>query len=93
MALNGRQIRHLRALGHHLHPVVLLGKDGLTDGVLQKVRSELLAHELIKVRLGEDKALAQRVATETRSELVQAIGKVALYYKRHPEDPKLELPK
>ena len=57
------------------------------------MRVELLAHELIKVRLGEEKELAARVAKETRSELVQAIGKVALYYRRHPEDPKIELPK
>lgn len=93
MPLTGRQKRFLRGLGHHLDPVVLLGKDGLSEGVIAKVNAELGAHELVKVRLGEDTELAGELAKETRSELVQQLGKTGLYYRRRPKDPEIVLPK
>ena len=34
-SLNGRQVRHLRALAHHLDPVVIVGKEGVSDAVIR----------------------------------------------------------
>src|ERR1019366_9207962 len=45
--------RHLRALGHHLQPVVHVGKEGLSAALVAAVGSALGTHELIKVRLSE----------------------------------------
>ena len=50
MSLTGKQRRFLRAEAHALSPVVMVGKEGLSDTVLNAVREALLAHELIKVR-------------------------------------------
>ncbi len=98
MTLTGKQTRHLRGLGHHLEPVVQLGKAGLTDGVRDAVNAALTTHELVKVRVGtecpeEPADLAARIAPDLKAELVQRLGRTVLLYRRHPKKPKIELPK
>lgn len=90
--LTGKQRRHLRALGHHLEPIVQVGKEGVTEGVAAAVAAALLDHELIKVRLGENaggarQELAAALAAATASELVQVLGRTVLLYRAHPEEP------
>lgn len=93
MPLTGPQKRYLRGLGHHLDPVVLLGKEGLTDAVVAKVDAELLNHELVKVRVGSEEGVAAQLAKRTRSEVAQEIGHTALLYRRRPKEPTIVLPK
>jgi RNA-binding protein len=95
--LSGKAIRHLRALGHHLEPVVHVGKDGVTKGVVHAVDAALTDHELVKVRLHQEVPLERRdaghlVAIRTGAVLVQVLGRVLLLYRRHPETPKIVLP-
>lgn len=96
--LTGKQHRFLRAEGHHLQPVVLLGKDGLTDGVVGSVDQALLDHELIKVKIGnnclEDKKdVASKLETALGCYCVQTLGNILLMYRPHPEHPELRLPR
>jgi RNA-binding protein len=93
MPLTGPQKRYLRGLGHHLDPVVLLGKDGVTDAVVAKVDAELQNHELIKVRVGSEDGVADALAERTRSEVAQTIGHTALLYRRRAKEPEIVLPK
>ena len=97
MSLSGKAARHLRALGHDLSPVVSIGKDGITDGVVEATRAALLTHELIKVRVQTEapmdrKEAASDLAVKTSSSLAQVLGRTFLLYKRHPKKPKIELP-
>ena len=48
--LTSSQRKRLRGLAHDLHPLVHLGKAGLTDAALAQIDKELADHELIKVR-------------------------------------------
>jgi RNA-binding protein len=98
MALTSKQRAHLKALAHDKKPVVLLGHKGITDAVLKEAAAALLAHELIKVRLmGEDgDALdeeAETLRNRTGAELISRLGKVATLYKRHPDEPRIALPR
>jgi RNA-binding protein len=97
MNLSGKQTRHLRALGHHLEPVVQLGKSGLTDSARDAVDAALTAHELVKVRIGtecpeEASVLATRLGPELKALIAQQIGRTILLYRRHPKKPKIKLP-
>jgi RNA-binding protein len=98
MALSGKANRYLRSLGHPLKPVVQIGKEGVSDGLIAATAQTLLDHELIKVRvLGEapdDRHESfQQLAKKTGSELVQVIGRTGLFYRRHPEKPRIQLPR
>jgi RNA-binding protein len=80
-----------------LNPVVLIGNAGLGPNLVAEMDRALTDHELVKVRarVGDrdlrDELLAE-LATATRSEMVQRIGHVALYYRPHPESPTILLP-
>ena len=95
--LSDAQRKHLRRLGHDRQPVVLIGNPGLSPNLVAEMDQALAHHELVKVRarVGDrdlrDDLLAE-LASQTRSELVQRIGHVALYYRAHPEKPKILLP-
>ena len=97
LTLKGKQTRHLRSLGHHLKPVVLLGKEGLTEAIIASTNQALLDHELIKVKLGagceENKdQVAARLEAALNCTCVQKIGNILLLYSPHPDEPVLRLP-
>jgi RNA-binding protein len=97
MPLSDAQRKHLRRVGHDRHPIVLIGQGGLGAGVVAEMERALGDHELVKVRArvgdrGERDRLLAELAAATGAELVQQIGHVGLFYRRHPEQPRLLLP-
>ncbi|MCL4410582.1 MAG: YhbY family RNA-binding protein, partial [Gammaproteobacteria bacterium] len=46
MQLSNKQKQFLKGLAHPLKPVVLLGANGLTEGVVAEIDSALEHHEL-----------------------------------------------
>ncbi len=99
--LTSRQKQFLKALAHPLNPLVQIGKEGMSAGIIATVKAELLNHELIKVKIGNNSGLekhttSQTVAEQTESILVQLIGKVFVLYKSNPEitkEKRIKLPK
>jgi RNA-binding protein len=88
--LRGSDRRYLRSLGSSLRPVVTVGRNGVSEALLAKLRAELAAHELIKVRLtGDDRAerdaLGEQLAAASASECVGRIGGIALLFRPHPD--------
>lgn len=97
MNLTEPQRKHLRRLGHDRNPIVLIGQGGLSPNVVAEMDRALTDHELVKVRArvgdrGERDRILDDLAAATRSELVQRIGHVALYYRRNPDRPGILLP-
>jgi RNA-binding protein len=93
--MRGFQRKYLRGLAHGLKPVVQVGQWGLTDKVVEQIQVQLLAHELIKVRLREPddkKALAEEMAQRTGAELCGLVGHTAILYRPHPDEPQIKLP-
>lgn len=94
-SLGGAQRKWLRAQAHPLRPIVQVGEAGLSRSVLAAIDAALLAHELVKVRLvqpADKKASAQELAERCGAELCGLVGHTVILYRRHPEEPKLELP-
>lgn len=96
--LTGAQKKYLRGLAHHLKPVVHVGKNGVTEPVLESIGQALDDHELIKVRLadpqGRKKELAEEVAERSGGAWVGLVGNVVTLYRRQPDPEKrrIELP-
>ena len=93
--LSGRQKKYLKGLAHSLSPVILIGKEGITEALIAATEVELLRHELIKVKVGNNSGLeknetAQVLTAATGSSLVQLIGQTLLLYKKNPKKPKEE---
>ena len=67
-----------------LMPIVRIGKNGLTPGVIEEIKVHLKKRKLIKVRAlrsalmdkerGYIKALASEMAEKTGSDVIQVIG-------------------
>jgi putative YhbY family RNA-binding protein len=92
LELTSAQRRTLRAQAHALHPVVMIGNDGLTATVLQEIDRSLSSHELIKIRVFSDvhetRASLLRELCETLAAApVQHIGKILVVYRPGPEEP------
>ncbi|GGF56095.1 ribosome assembly RNA-binding protein YhbY [Alteromonas lipolytica] len=97
MKLSNKQKQFLKGLAHPLKPVVQLGANGLTEGVLAEIDSALNHHELIKVKVPtddrEEKSLImEAIIRETASEKLQVIGHTLILY-RLSEECKIQLPK
>ena len=97
MKLTGKQNRYLRGLGHHLKPVVFVGKEEVNEAVIQATEEALTAHELIKVKLqdgclSDRKEVAAELATATGAAIAQILGKNILLY-RPSNEAKIVLPK
>lgn len=97
MNLTTKQKQYLKGLAHNLKPVVLLGANGLTEGVLAEIDGALNFHELIKVKIpAGDKeiktAIIDAIVRETQATHVQTIGHIGVFF-RQSEEMKIAVPK
>ncbi len=97
MSLTDKQLRYLRGKAHALKPIILIGQNGLTPGVLAETQRALADHELVKLRIqaadraARDALLAQLVR-DSQSSLVTRIGHVAVLFKPNATLSRMPLP-
>lgn len=92
---SGTLRRKLRAAGHGRPAIVQVGKDGVTPAVLKQLERALFDHELVKIKLGGETPsshfeVAERIALQPGTHVVQLLGRTLLVYKRHPHRPRFE---
>ena len=79
----------LRSKAQSLDPIVMVGRDGITEGVVAALDAALTDHELVKVRFQDFKELAKDLskdlAQRTDSLLVSTTGFTAVFYRKNPE--------
>ena len=85
MSLTEIQKKELRGRGHGLKPVVSIGNSGLSKAVLRELELSLEHHDLMKIKIGgaereKRKEIIEQICTTFNTELVQAIGHIALVY-------------
>lgn len=87
--MNPIQKKKLKAQAHPLNPVVIIGQAGLTEAVIKEINAALDAHELIKVKIRAERddrtTIREQICAETKAELVQSIGQVAVIYRLNPK--------
>lgn len=97
MNLSNKQKQFLKGEAHHLKPVVMIGNNGLTEGVLVEIENALAYHELIKVKVSAEdretkKLICDAIVRETQAVQVQLIGSTLTLFKPS-DDKKIVLPK
>ena len=79
----------LRKKGYSLKPVVMVGKNGLTDAVLAEIDVSLNSHELIKIRIrggnkNDHHNLCFKIQQKLKVELVHQICFIKVFYRIKP---------
>lgn len=90
MTMRGKDRAVLRAEAHHLRATVHVGRHGITDTVLQALDEALEARELVKVQVERNaplsvKETAGALATQSRAEVIQVIGRKTTLYRHNPD--------
>lgn len=96
--LTNNQKKFLRARGHILNPVIMIGQHGLSESVLAELEVSMTKHELLKIKIrAEDREDRQRMIDEiikvSKAHLIQVIGSVMVIYRAFDEEPEIILPR
>ena len=79
----------LRSQAQTISPVVMVGHEGITEGVVNALDAALTDHELVKVRFQDFKEMVRELSTglaeKTNSTLVSVTGFTAVFYRKNPE--------
>ena len=90
--MTSAQRKTLSSAASNLNPLVIVGQNGLTDGIVQKVAKVIDDHELVKVKFNEfkeeKKDLTSELCSKTGAELVRIIGNIAILYKESSDPEK-----
>lgn len=94
--LTSKERAKLRTLANPLDTTLQVGKAGIGEQLVKQVDDALRARELIKMRVLETapafaREIAQELAEQTHSEVVQVIGTRFVLYRKNPKDPKIVL--
>jgi putative YhbY family RNA-binding protein len=94
LTISPAQRKALKAKAHDLSPVVMIGNDGLTPGVVKEAEIAIHSHNLIKVRVfGDDRenriAIYEALCDKLGAAPVQHIGKLLVIWRPEPliKDP------
>ena len=96
--LSKTQIRYLKGLASKLEIKYQIGKNEITDTVLDMLSKALDSHELIKITLNkvvseEKEYIAETLVNELHAELIQIIGSTIILYRKNLKNPKISLPR
>jgi len=94
--LDGKQKRYLRALANSKKAIVTIGKDNITNTVIQALDDALEAHELVKISILKScildiNEIEIELIKDTKCDLVQQIGRTLVLY-RPSKEKKIILP-
>ena len=86
MSLTSSEKKPLRRIAHHLSPIVQIGEQGISSGVVEETQRALLDHELIKIKFNSqdrqqrDRQLQELIAA-CDAQLIQSIGKTVVLFR------------
>lgn len=88
--MTGKDKRTLKALASQMASVVQIGKEGLSDAVIDSARAAITARELIKAHVLNNadldtKDTMEELADMLGAELVQVIGHYGVLFKKKKE--------
>ena len=90
--ITSKERAQLRAMANPIDTIGQVGKDGVTDAVVESMNLALTARQLVKYRVLENSMLTAReaaneLADRCKADVVQVIGTRFVLYKADPEKP------
>ncbi len=78
----------LKSEANQITPILNIGKNGVTDTLIEELNKQIKAKRLVKVRVlksaeeGKDvKVIAEEIAAATRSTLIEVRGRTVVLYR------------
>lgn len=96
--MNSKQRAYLRSLANNITAIFQVGKSGISDNLIKQVDDALEARELIKINVLETSPeeisdVANTLAENTNSEVVQTLGNKVTLFRAKKKNSKINLPK
>ncbi len=96
--MTSKQRAYLRTLANKLDSIFQVGKNGLNENLIKQIDDALEARELIKFSILEtapddNYTIANTLASNTNSFLVQIVGNKVTLYRARKKNSKIVLPK
>lgn len=84
--MNSKQRSYLKGLAQKIEPLVIVGKNGINENVINQINEVLEARELIKIKVlknADFKAadVGNEIAADVKAELVQTVGGMVVLYR------------
>lgn len=91
-----QQKRQLKSHAHHLKPVVMIGKKGITPGLIKEIDEALGAHELIKLDVAPKikEIFLEELPTilhEIDAYFVDAIGNIVIIFRPDKTESRFDM--
>ena len=95
--MNGKQRAYLRSMCNTLPAIIYVGKEDITESLLNSVDEALEARELIKMGVQRGASLSARdactiICEKLQAEPVQCIGNKFCLYRARKESPTIVIP-
>ncbi len=95
--MTGKQRAYLRSMCNTLPTIILVGKEGISENLIQSVSEAIEARELIKMGVQRSAPLTAReacgeICERINAEPVQCIGNKFCIYKAKEKEPEIVLP-
>lgn len=86
--MDKEKLYQLKAEANQITPILNIGKNGVTDTLIEELNKQMKAKRLVKVRVlksaeeGKDiKTIAEEIAKATRSTLIEVRGRTVVLYR------------
>lgn len=89
--MTSKRRAELRGMANRIEPLFHVGKSGVTPAVIAQTNEVFNTRELIKLKVLLESApekpreIAEKIAAETGSQVVQVIGGSIILYKENPD--------
>lgn len=96
MALTSKQRAFIKKKAHDLEPLVRVGKDGVTENLIQSILEAIDSREILKVKIlqnceKEKEEVLEELSARSEFEVVGLIGRTIILYRENTDKPVISL--
>lgn len=95
--LNSKNRNYLTKMAHDIKAEVYVGRNGISENVIESAKENIKSNELLKVKVHKDGPIdkheaAEKLSEELDAELVRVMGNIVILFKKAPKNSEYNLP-